>query len=459
MPISREAAISFAQNNQERFLEDLKALGAIPSVSTDSRAAPEMARAAEWLASHLRKIGVKKVDIMPTAGNPVVYAEHSGAGSSAPTMLIYGHYDVQPAEPLELWHSGPFTPEIRGDYIYGRGITDMKGQVLASINAVEAVLKNSGLPVNVKFMLEGEEEIGSPNLAEFMRNNKDLLACDLALNPDSGILSADQPSITYALRGLAYFEIFIYGPDHDLHSGVFGGVVHNPGVALCELIAGMHNTSGKVTLPGFYDPVKELGPDERREIARIPQSEAYYLEHTGAPALWGEPDFTPSERTGARPTLEVNGLYSGYIGEGAKTVLPSYAMAKISMRLVPNQNPDDVHQQLNQYLAEHAPGTIRYEVKALAGSPASISDRESCGVKALSKAMQTVWGKQPIFKREGGSVPVVTLFQQILGVESVNTGFSMSGDNMHSPNEKLHLPTWRRGTQALIHFLYNLAEA
>lgn len=455
----RLEAVKYYNQNQNRYLAELKEFSAIPSVSTDPEAKPEMDKTANWVRKHLLKIGMQRAEVMPTDGHPVVYAENLSAGPAKPTMLIYGHYDVQPAEPLELWVSGAFDPQVRGEYIYGRGVTDMKGQVLATANAVEAVLRTNILPVNIKFLIEGEEEIGSPNLESFLEKNKAILTSDIALNPDAGILSAEQPSITYALRGLAYFEVRFYGPDHDLHSGAFGGVVHNPAQALCEAIAGMHNEHGTIMLPGFYDSVRSLSAEERNELARLGQGEAYYLEHTGAPAIWGEPDFTPNERVTARPTLEVNGLYSGFIGEGTKTVLPAYAMAKISMRLVPDQDPDVVHQQLLEYLAEKTPSTIRFEVIPMAGGPASISDRNSKEVQALAEAMETVWGKQVMFKREGGSVPVVTLFKQILGIESVNTGFSMSGDNMHSPNEMLHLPTWRRGTEALIHFIYNLGEA
>lgn len=454
----RTLAVLFAEQHYDRFLSDLRSFGAIPSISTIPSAKPEMLRAAQWLASHLQQIGMDNVEILSTKGHPVVYAERLEAGPARPTVLIYGHYDVQPAEPLDLWHSDPFSPVVKGEYIYGRGMTDMKGQVMASINAVEAALRAGELPVNVKFLIEGEEEIGSPSLGELLRAQKERFVCDFALNMDSGMLSPEHPTITYALRGLAYFEVRVFGPRQDLHSGVFGGVVHNPAQALCELIAGMHDAEGRITLPGFYDRVRPLSEEERAELARLPRDEAYFLEQTGVPALWGEPQFTPYERTTARPTLEVNGLYSGFIGEGSKTVLPAYAMAKISMRLVPDQDPAEVHQQLLAYLKQHAPATVRYEVCEMAGSPASLSSRDGTGVQALSRAMEMVWGKPAFFKREGGSVPVVNLFQQILGVESVNTGFSMSSDNMHGPDEKLHLPTWRRGIQALIHFLYNLTE-
>jgi acetylornithine deacetylase/succinyl-diaminopimelate desuccinylase-like protein len=372
--------------------------------------------------------------------------------------LVYGHYDVQPAEPLELWETEPFTPSIRGEYIYARGVTDMKGQVLAFLNAMEAVQSTGSLPVNVKFLIEGEEEIGSPNLKQFITEHQEMLACDFALNPDTGMIATDVPTITYALRGMAYFELRLYGPDHDLHSGVFGGAVHNPAQVLCDLIAGMHDGQGRVTLPGYYDSVVDLDQEERAELARLPISRETFLEQCGAPDLWGEEGYSPVEQTGARPTLEINGLFSGYTGPGAKTVLPANAMAKISMRLVPNQDPEQVKGQLTHYLENNAPNTVRWELDDLVGGPASISDRNSPWIQALSEAMETVWGKRPVFKREGGSVPVVSLFSEILKVEAVNTGFSTPADNMHSPNEKMHLPTWKRGTEALIHFIFNMEK-
>lgn len=451
------AAINYAHDNRENFLNELKGLLRIPSVSTTPEHKADMQRAAEWVASKLSSIGMADAQIFPTAGHPVVYAEWSGAGAGAPTVLIYGHYDVQPAEPLELWESGAFEPTLRGDNLYARGASDMKGQVLACLAAIEAIQRTDQLPVNVKFLIEGEEEIGSPHLGDFIAEHKTLLASDFALNPDSGILAPDTPTITYALRGLAYFELRITGPDHDLHSGLFGGVVHNPAQVLCELIAGMHDDQGRVTLPGFYDKVRPLDAEERAELARLPMNEDILKKHTGAKALWGETGYTPVERLGARPTLEVNGLLSGFTGEGSKTVLPAKAMAKISCRLVPDQNPDEVHQQMLAYLDAHVPETVQYELIKMAGGPASISDRNSIGVKAISRAMEKVWGKRPVFRREGGSVPVVAQFQQILGIESVNAGFGLPDDNFHAPNEKLHLPTWYRGIDTLIYFFYNLA--
>jgi acetylornithine deacetylase/succinyl-diaminopimelate desuccinylase-like protein len=456
MTDSRSSALQYAQENRQRFLRELSEFVSIPSISTDPDRKDDMLRAAQWVTGQLRDLGMDKVSVEPTAGHPIVYGEWLGAGPDAPTVLIYGHYDVQPVEPLELWESEPFTPTQRGESLYGRGASDMKGQVAATLKAIEAMKQAGDLPVNLKFLIEGEEEIGSPNLPEFLQTHKSQLASDFALNPDTGMLMNDVPSITYALRGLAYFELRIYGPDHDLHSGQFGGAVHNPAQALCELIAGMHDGQGRVTLPGFYEKVRPVSTEEREQLGRLPVDETFYLKQTGVPALWGEKGYSPGERVGIRPTLEINGLLSGFTGLGAKTVLPAWAMAKISTRLVPDQDPEEVHQQLLQYLEEHAPGTIRYEVTKMAGSPASISDRHSPFMAAIEQALETVWGVPPLYRPEGGSVPVVVQLQQMLGIESVNCGFSLPDDNLHSPNEKLDLPTWYKGIDALIHFFNNL---
>jgi len=454
----RQASIQYAHDSQSKFLGELAAFGQIPSVSTDPAHAADMQTAAEWVVEKLKSLEFDNIKIYPTGGHPVVYGDSLRAGESVPTVLIYGHYDVQPAEPLDKWDSDPFQPEVRGENIYGRGISDMKGQVAATLNAVEAILNSGELPINIKFLIEGEEEIGSPNLAPFIERNKDLLACDFALNTDTGMIAPDFPTITYALRGLAYFEIRFWGPQQDLHSGVFGGTVHNPAQALAELIAGMHAENGTISLPGFYDKVLPLSADERAELARLPKTEEWYLENTGVPALWGEKEYTPDERVGARPTLEVHGLLSGFTGEGGKTVLPAYAMAKVSCRLVPNQDPETVYGQLLAYCKKNVPATIKWEVIKMAGSPPSLSNRNSPWVQAFLQAGESAWGVRPAFKREGGSVPVVSNFQHILDIETVNTGFGLPTDNMHGPNEKLHLPTWYKGIEALIHFFFNLAE-
>lgn len=453
-----QSAVNYAHQNRERFLQDLKEFVSIPSISTDSEKDPDMRQAAEWLASHLNSLGMQDIQIFPTAGHPIVFAQYLAAGSNAPTVLLYGHYDVQPVEPLDLWQSPPFASDQRGDSLFGRGTSDMKGQILASLDAVEAIQNTTQLPVNLKVLFEGEEEIGSPHLSAFIHDHQDILQADLCLNPDAGMVAKDLPSIVYALRGLAYFELRIFGPEHDLHSGVFGGVIHNPAQALCELIAGMHDENGRITLSGFYDKVRPISSQERSELLRLPMGETFYKEKTGAPALWGETGFSPQERVGARPTLEVNGLLSGFTGKGSKTVIPSWAMAKISMRLVPDQDPEEVHQQLRQYLQHHSPKTVRWELELISLGQASITDQDTPGTRALSQAFETVWGKRPVFKREGGSIPVTVDMQDILGIDSVLTGFGLPDDNFHAPNEKLDLPTWYRGIDALIHFFFNLGN-
>ncbi|MFN3309264.1 MAG: dipeptidase [Anaerolineales bacterium] len=458
MSANRNSALDYAQKNRNRFLEELKTLVRIPSVSTDPQYQAQVEAAAAWVADQLRSLGMNNVAVYPTARHPLVYGEYRCAAPQAATLLVYGHYDVQPPEPLELWQSPPFEPRLSGEYLVGRGVSDMKGQLLAGLKAIESILKTDQLNVNLRFLVEGEEEIGSPSLEKFIAEHQDLLRADVALNLDSGILAPDFPTITIALRGLAYFELRVYGPAGDLHSGVFGGAVHNPAQVLCELIAGMHDAQGRVTLPGFYDRVRPLSEAERQSLARLPLDDAYFLKITGAPALFGEEGYTSAERVGARPTLEVNGLYSGYIGESSKTVLPAYAMAKISCRLVPDQDPVEVHQQLLDYLKAHAPCTVRWEVIQHAASPAAMIDPDRPEVVALSRAMEQVWGMKPAFKREGGSIPVVAQLKSILSMPTILTGFGLPDDNLHAPNERLHLPTWQRGIETLIHFFYNLTE-
>ena len=324
------------------------------------------------------------------------------------------------------------------------------------MKAVESIIQTGALPVNVKWFIEGEEEIGSAHLGEFIKKNAKLLKADFCINPDAGMINADSPTITYGLRGLAYFEVRVFGPDRDLHSGLFGGTVHNPAQALAELIAGMHDKKGRITLPGFYDKVRKAGKAERADIARLPTTPKHFLKQTGVPALWGEPDYSPEERVSIRPTLEVNGLLSGFTGEGSKTVLPAWAMAKISCRLVPDQDPDKIHKSLIQYMKKNAPKTIKWDVKNLHSAGTAITERDSVGVRAMAKGLEQVWGKRPLFKREGGSIGVVVELQKYAGVDSVLTGFGLPEDNAHSPNEKLHLPTWNKGIDAFINMFFSV---
>ena len=392
MSDARQRALDYAGQNRERFLADLKELVAIPSVSMQDEHKEDVMRAAEWLAARLNSLGMDNVQILPTDKHPVVYGEWMKAGEDAPTVLIYGHYDVQPVDPLDLWDTKPYEAVQKGDLLFGRGTSDMKGQAIATLAAVETVMRTSGLPVNIKWIFEGEEEMGSPSMEAFLPEYKDLLAADFCLNPDAGMIAPDKPTITYGLRGLAYFDVFAWGPDHDLHSGLYGGTVHNPAQALIELVAGMHDEKGRITLPGFYDPVRSISAEEHTEMAKLPQDEAFYMQQTGVPELWGEPEYLPVERVGARPTLEVNGFLSGYTGEGSKTVLPAKAMVKLSCRLVPDQKPQEVHQQLLRYMEEHAPKSIQWEVKLLNAAPTAITDRNMPAMKAMDEAMQAVWG-------------------------------------------------------------------
>ncbi len=450
-------ALEYARNNRERNLAEFKELLAIPSISTLSQHKPDMQRAAEWLSQQLVGMNFKHVEILPTAGHPVVYGESLNAPGK-PTILIYGHYDVQPVDPVNEWISPPFAPTVRGDNIYARGASDMKGQVHAFLKALEALIKHEGLRVNVKVLIEGEEEIGSPSLGAFIKQHKEKFKCDVSLNADSGITRPDLPSIVYGLRGLAYFEVWVYGPSQDLHSGSFGGSVANPATVLCELIAGMHDKDGHITLPGFYDKVRKLSDEERAELARFPSTDEEWRKTAGVPALFGEKGFTTLERLGARPTLEVNGILSGFTGEGAKTVLPAKAMAKISMRLVPNQDDVTVEEQLKEYLRRNAPPTVRWEVKKFVSGPAVLMNRNTPFMQAVITALEKTFGVKPVFKLEGGSVPVVSMIHDILGVDSLMMGFGLPDDNLHSPNEKMHLPNYYRGIEAYIRFFDAMAK-
>lgn len=450
-----DSAVSYARAQHDRFLVEYKEFLQIPSVSTLPQHKPHVLRAAEWVAAQLKGVGLAKVAIIPTDGHPVVFAESRGA-KAGPVMLVYGHYDVQPADPFDEWISPPFDPAIRGDYIFARGASDMKGQILAQIKALEALARNGGLPCTIKYLVEGEEEIGSPSIGPFIDQHRELLACDFVLNCDAGILRPDVPAITYALRGLAYFELEVRGPMKDLHSGLFGGAVHNPAQALCELIAGMHDADGRVTLPGFYDKVRPLEDDERQALARQPVTDDTIKEMTGVPKVCGEKGFTSLERIGARPTLEVNGMLSGFTGEGSKTVLPAKAMAKISTRLVADQTGADIYGQLCAYLRANAPDTILWEVRELVHGDPAIMDRKSPYMRAALDALKAVFGTDPIFRREGGSVPIVSLLQQKLKADSVMLGFALPDDGIHGPNERQYLPNFFRGIETYIHFMGTL---
>ncbi len=451
-----QPAIDYARAHQAQALDALKELIRIPSISTLPEWKPDVLRAADWVAGRLRSYGLQNVAILPTQGHPIVYAETKHA-PGRPMVLVYGHYDVQPVDPLDLWKSDPFDPVQRGDDLFGRGASDMKAQLVALLEAVEAWLHAGGLPVNLRFLIEGEEEVGSPNLKAFMEAERDRFLCDFCLNTDSSILAPDLPSITYGVRGLAYFELRVQGSAGDLHSGMFGGAVDNPAFALCQAIAGMRDAHGRVLLPGFYDRVRPLAQEERAELAQQPQDEAWWLAQTGAPMLFGEDGYTPSERVAGRPTFDVNGLLSGFTGKGSKTVLPARAMAKISMRLVPDQTPVAVRESLETYLRSHMPPTVTWELEDLAHSHPAIAARDSRPVQAASQALEDVWGKKPLLTRTGGTIPIVGLVQEILGSDSLLLGFGLPDDNLHAPNEKMHLPNFYRGIETFIRFLDRIA--
>lgn len=450
---SIEDAITHSRKNRERALEHLSAFLRIPSISMLPEHKNDVQLGAEWVAARLQAMGVEDVEILPTAGHPVVYGRWSGAGEAAPTILVYGHYDVQPVDPIDLWKSPPFEPERRGENLYARGASDMKGQLIAFLHALEAMRQTHPPIVNLKFLIEGEEETGSPNLEPFLRKHADRFASDACLNIDGSILGEDAPMVTYGVRGLAYFELRVRGASHDLHSGLFGGAVENPAIVLARAIAGMRDPEGRVTLAGFYDPVRPLAEDEREELGRMPQGDRWWLDQTGAPALFGEPGFSVTERVLARPTLDVNGFLSGFTGVGSKTVLPAEAMAKISMRLVPDQTPDQVRRCLVAYLESFMPPNVTWQLIDLAHSWPGIADRNAPAVKSAMRAMEEVWGKRPVLGRTGGTIPIVAMIQQVLKSDSVLVGFGLPDDNLHAPNEKIHIPTFQRGAEVYIRFL------
>jgi acetylornithine deacetylase/succinyl-diaminopimelate desuccinylase-like protein len=453
--MSSSSALTYLEQNQERFQNELIELVRIPSISQFSSHKEEIDKAADWLANKLRSIGIHNVQILPTQGNSVVYGEWLHGGPFAPTVLIYGHYDVQSPDPLSDWKSQPFEPVIRDDSLYARGASDMKGQMLASVNAAEAIIKTENIPINIKFLLEGEEEIGSKNLSEFLREHREMLSSTISLNTDAGGMpDAETPAICYSLRGGASFILEVFGPDRDIHSGEFGGVIQNPIHVLSKLIAGLHDEHGHITLPGFYDRVRKIDAEEHAELVRLPFDEAFLLRHSGAPSLWGEPEFIPAERIGARPTFEVVQFEAGQ----PKSAIPSKATARISFRLVPDQDPEEIRQQFQKYVEENLPPTVTWNLKFLIGNPAFIMDYKSSEVRAMGDALQTAFGRKPIFVRGGGGIGAVLKFKQILGVDSVLTGFSLPDDNFHGPNEKLHLPTWKKGMSALVYFFHNLAD-
>lgn len=443
--------------NKDRFLEELLDLLRIPSVSADSGHDKDVRRCAERVSQRLKEAGAENVEVCETEGHPIVFGEKI-KGENLPTVLVYGHYDVQPPDPLELWNSGPFEPVIKNEKVYARGAADDKGQFYMHVKALETMVKTDTLPCNIKFMIEGEEEVGSSNLEAFVKANSERLAADVVLISDTAMLSMEHPSIETGLRGLAYMEVEVTGPNRDLHSGVYGGAVANPATMLCKLIASLHDENNHVTVPGFYDEVVNLSEDERAAINTAPFDEKAYKEDLGIKALWGEKGYTTFERTGTRPTLEVNGIWGGYTGEGAKTVLPAKATAKISMRLVPNQKSKTIEKLFTAYLQKLAPEEVTVKVTALHGGEAAVTPTDSVAYKAAQKAIETTFNKKPIPTRGGGSIPIVALFEEALGLKTVLLGFGLDNDNLHSPNEKYDLFNYYKGIETIPYFHKYFAE-
>lgn len=452
LPIDDMSLKQLAAETISQALPDLGQLISVPSISTDNAYKADILQAAAVVEEILQKNGFRTKQLA-SAGNPAVYGEWLN-NDAAMTVLFYGHYDVQPVDPLSEWLTEPFHLHISGDQAFGRGASDMKGQVIACIYAASAAIRSGKCPINIKFIIEGEEEIGSPHFGEILRHNQDLLSCDLVVNADAGMVKQGIPTIVYGLRGLVFFEIHLKGADYDLHSGAFGGIIHNPASALSKILAGLHDEHGNVTLPGFYSRVIELPPDERQKIALSSVSDEDYLRQTGAPELWGDPSYSPAERIGIRPTLDINGMYSGYQGQGGKTIIPAEAVAKISCRLVPEQDPALIHAAMVSYLEKHAPLTMRWTMNEFrGGGRAVVTNPNTPSAKQLAKAYEATWKHPVAYRREGGSINVVNQFKEILGRDSLLTGFGLPDDHIHSPNERLHLPTWRLGIEALLRFL------
>ncbi|MBC5775895.1 dipeptidase [Pontibacter sp. KCTC 32443] len=448
---------NYITENKDRFLNELLDMLRIPSVSADPKFKQDVIRTAEFVADRLREAGADNVELCETAGYPIVYGEKI-IDPSLPTVLVYGHYDVQPADPYELWNSPPFEPVIKDGKIYARGACDDKGQMYMHVKAFEVMMRNNALPCNVKFMIEGEEEVGSANLATFVKNNKEKLAADVILISDTGMLANDTPSITTGLRGMSYMEVEVTGPNRDLHSGLYGGAVANPINILCQMIASLHDENNHITIPGFYDNVTELSQEERAEMARAPFSLDKYKKALDLSDIHGEEGYTTMERTSIRPTLDVNGIWGGYIGEGAKTVIPSKAFAKISMRLVPNQTSAEITEKFTKHFESIAPASVKVVVKPHHGGEPVVTPTDSVAYQAASKAYEETFGVKPIPVRSGGSIPIVAMFKSELGLDSVLMGFGLDSDAIHSPNENFGVFNYMKGIETIPLFYKYYAE-
>ncbi|MGE5518911.1 MAG: dipeptidase [Candidatus Dadabacteria bacterium] len=443
--------IEYQEKNKDRFLNEMLNLLKVPSISAKSEHKDDMRKCAELVKQSLLNSGADKAEVMETLGHPVVYGEKI-IDPSKPTVLVYGHYDVQPPEPLELWNTGPFEPTIKDGKVFARGSADDKGQFYMHVKAMETMAKTNTLATNIKFLIEGEEEVGSPNLGPFVADHKELLKADVILISDSSLLSLDTPSLDVGMRGLSYIQLEVTGANRDLHSGTYGGAVANPITILCKMIASCHDENNHITIPGFYDDVVQATEEERRLLAKAPFDEKEYKEELGVNELWGEKGYTTTERTGIRPTLEVNGIWGGYTGEGAKTVLPSKAYAKISARLVPNQTSHKITELLINYFQKSAPAGVTVKAELHHGGEPYVTPIDSKGYQAAAKAIKTTFGKDPIPVRGGGSIPICTILEKELGIKIVFMGFGLDNDNLHSPNEKFNLENYYKGIETIPYF-------
>lgn len=458
MANNMEPTIQYIKENRERYIDELKELLRIPSISAESEHKPDMQKAAEFIAEKLRVAGINKIEIHQTAGHPIVYGEWIGAPGK-PTVLVYGHYDVQPEGDLSLWSTAPFDPVIKDDKLYARGATDDKGQLYMHIKSIEAAFKTTGtLPCNVKFLIEGEEEIGSENLDPFIIAHKDLLKCDTVLISDTSLFAPGVPTLTYGLRGLCYMEIEVIGPDRDLHSGTYGGAVPNPVNILAKIISQLHDKNGKVTITGFYDDVLKLTKKERENFKKLKFSEKAYKKEIGVNELVGETGYTTFERTWSRPTLDCNGIVGGYFGEGAKTIIPSKASSKISMRLVPYQDPKKIAKLFTKYIKSITPKSVKLNVKALHGGYPVVTPIDHKATIAASKAMERAFGKKTVYMKEGGSIPIVATFANELKAPTVLMGLGLDSENLHSPNEHFSLKHFMLGIESSLYFFEEFSK-
>ena len=448
----------YQEKNKDRFLNEMLELLRIPSVSAKTEHKDDMRKCAELVKQRLKDAGADKAEVMNTDGHPAVYAEKI-IDPSQPTVLVYGHYDVQPAEPLELWHSGPFDPVIKDGKVYARGSADDKGQFYMHVKAMETLVRTNSMKTNIKFLIEGEEEVGSPNLGKFVAANKKLLKADVILISDSSMLSMENPSLDIGVRGLSYIQVEVTGANRDLHSGTYGGAVANPITILAKMIASCHDENNHVTIPGFYDDVLEASKEERKLMAKAPFDEDAYKKDLGVKELWGEKGYTTNERTGIRPTLELNGIWGGYTGEGSKTVLPSKAFAKISARLVPNQSSHKMAKILLAHFKKIAPPSVTVETVEFHGGEPYMTPIDSKGYKAAAKAVETTFGKQPIPLRGGGSIPICSILEKELGIKIIFMGFGLDSDNLHSPNEKYNIENYYKGIETIPYFHKYFAES